>query len=378
MNKFDKQEQEIHAAFSQIDVDAEGFKSKLNFSTTVTKKKSMKFASIAAAVFVFMVVTVTAYAAATGRFDFIRSIIESPFIDYAVEQSEATYAEDQGIRIEAIAAEKIGDVILLYLAIQDVSDQGLFAPYSWDSLSHTPPTVFLPLNHWSDHPEIDVGQHWYPVVLREPLDYYYFTSSSLSVFAKPFLYSRYIGGSGSISQGLHFNQETQTFYLEMLIVPSLHGNLQWDDVLNYDETLSLIVYWLDVSYFYERNTNTNPLIPHDQMYYQKFITGEWQFEITVSGIEHPTIVWESLTVGNLYFDYFQLSPLSFRGAGSGISPTMIEIEMDSGDNIFAYPGGSIDRGNRVFYIDWISSEGSIDIESVTAIIINGYRIEVPE
>lgn len=378
MNKFDKQEQDIHAAFSQIEVDSEGFKNKLNFSTTVTKKKPMKFASIAAAIFVFMVVTVTAYAAATGGFDFIRSMIESPFIEYAIEQLEPVYAEDRGIRIEVLAAERVEDIVLLYMAIQDVSDdQNLLAPHNWDSSSHGSISARGAQNSiWR-------------TLFEQPLDYNSLIPYSISATFTANIYNQYAHGSHGGFRDIYFNRETQTLYLEVLFMPIWAENMNWDKALDTDYMFTLMIEWITIRYLY-KNENNHLVESYDQMHYHKDIMGEWQFEITVSDIEHPTIIWQNFTIGNLYFDHIRLSPLGFQGSGvlSGTQNSMhrsfdwIEIEINNGENIFAGPGrGSVpsECGEYLYFdLSWMVSEGSIDIESVTALIINGYRIEVPE
>jgi len=374
MTRFDKQEQDIHAAFSQIAVDTESFKSRLDFSATVKKKKPMKFASIAAAVLIFMVVSVTAYAT-TGGFDFIRSMIDSPFIDYAVEQSKPVYAEDQGIRIEVLAAERVEDIVLLYMTIQDISDnQNLLAPYNWNLSSHSPISARGAQNFvWR-------------TLFEEPLDYNSLILYSINTTFTTNIYNHYAHGSHGGFRDIYFNQETQTLYLEVLFMPIWADNMNWDKALDTDDMFTLMIDWISVSHFY-KNENNNLVESYDQMHYQRNIMGDWQLQVSVSDTEYLTIEWQSLSIGNLYFDYIRLSPLGLRGSGvlSGTPNNMhrpldwIEIEINDSDNIFARPGGGSvpSECDEYLYFDlsWtVQSGGSIDIESVTAIIINGHRI----
>ena len=325
MTNFDKQEQDIHTAFSQIDVDTENFKNKLNFESTAKTKKPIKLTSLAAAILIVLIASVTAYAATDGLY-FIRSIFESPLIDYAVEQLEPVYAEDQGIRIEILAAEQIGDTILLYYTIQDVSGENLFASSSLNGINFT------------------------------SLDWLFYIDGE-----------RILAPGGGFGRHI-FNEETQTFYRE-----GIFTGFSSIDIPNAD-TLTLV----------SDRVRTGGRV----------IYGDWIFPINVSGTDHPFLLWEDVTVrleeGDYHFDYIRLNPLSISGTSTQCLSALfqnlnnlftIEIELQNAPNIIARPGGG---GDSFFWIAFDPFNSStveslfIDIEAVTAIIINGYRIEVAQ
>jgi len=381
MIKFDKTEQCIHDAFSQLDVDTEGFRNRLNFSTAKTKKP-IKLPTVAAAIFIFVILSVTAYAA-VGGFGFIRSILDSPFIDYAVEQLEPVYAEDQGIRIEILAAEQIDDIILIYMTLQDVSGES-FAPYNWN------PAIHDAMMTMSDEVEMDDGttRSW-GVAYRNPENY-----------AERF---RFIGGhawpdweiyidgvrtlapGAGMGQVIHYDEETRTFYLEQIF--SAFSGL---DIPNTD-TLTLASDRIHISYSYELIENIDPNSYGAIVFYNETVKGDWVFQVNVSDTDHPVLTWEDVTLslerGDYHFDYIRLSPFGIRGTSTRSLSALfqnwfsIEIEIAGGENIIAGPGG----GGNSFH--WHASlllvedrliDVLIDVDAVTAIIIDGYRLEIPE
>jgi len=87
------------------------------------------------------VIITTAFSvyAVTGGLDMFRSHFGSPFEDLAVAPAIPAYYEAQGIRIEVVGAQQIGNVALVYLTMQDVSGENRLS-------TDTRPDVFLSLD----------------------------------------------------------------------------------------------------------------------------------------------------------------------------------------------------------------------------------------
>ena len=127
MNAFDRNEQNIHDALSQITVDANKLagqvKSRLHEETpcAADPRRVRWTMSAAAAIAMSVVLVVTATAAALGGFDwFIEKF--NPSFSKIVEPVEVS-CEDQGIHMEVIGAQKYDNMAIVYLSLQDISGQ---------------------------------------------------------------------------------------------------------------------------------------------------------------------------------------------------------------------------------------------------------------
>jgi hypothetical protein len=126
MRTFDRDEQDIHDALSQITVDAGKLagqvKRRLNEEIPRTAPCRVRWSmSAVAALALSVMLVVTAAAASLGGFDwFIEKF--NPSFGEIVEPVEA-YCEDQGIRMEVIGAQKYDNMAVVYLSLQDVSGQ---------------------------------------------------------------------------------------------------------------------------------------------------------------------------------------------------------------------------------------------------------------
>ncbi len=126
MSTFDKNEQDIHDALSQITVDASKLakqvKRRLNEEPPHTAQRRMRWPMTAViAIAMSAMLVVTAAAATLGGFDwFIKKF--NPSFGEIVEPVEA-YCEDHGIRMEVIGAQKYDNMAVVYLSLQDVSGQ---------------------------------------------------------------------------------------------------------------------------------------------------------------------------------------------------------------------------------------------------------------
>lgn len=127
MSIFDKNEEIIHDALSQITVDASKIKGKVKnrlheetFCTPVPRRARWR-RSMVAGVALSLMLVVTAAASALGGFDWFIEKFNPSFggIAKPVEVS----CEDQGIRMEVIGAQKYENKAVVYLSLQDISGQ---------------------------------------------------------------------------------------------------------------------------------------------------------------------------------------------------------------------------------------------------------------
>lgn len=127
MGKIDMDEQHIHEMFSKITVDssrlAELVKSRLhedNADMRARHRKRRTRSTVAAIALSFVLVT-SATAAALGNFDWF---IERFNPDFGkIVEPVGVYSEDEGIRMEVIAAQKYDNRAIIYLSLQDITGQ---------------------------------------------------------------------------------------------------------------------------------------------------------------------------------------------------------------------------------------------------------------
>lgn len=129
MSIFDRNEQIIHDALSQINVDASNLAGQVRGrlhreSSRAAAPRRVRWPRSAAAVIAMsavLVVSATAVAAALGGFDwFIERF--NPSFGEIIEPVEVS-CEDQGIRMEVIGAQKYENKAIVYLSLQDISGQ---------------------------------------------------------------------------------------------------------------------------------------------------------------------------------------------------------------------------------------------------------------
>ena len=97
---------------------------KINTKENPTKRRlSMKkIASIAVAAVLLLATASTIFAGAGGLEQFLARFNPN-FGEFAIAPLYPAYAQDQGIRIEAVGAQQIGHVVLVYMTVQDTSGE---------------------------------------------------------------------------------------------------------------------------------------------------------------------------------------------------------------------------------------------------------------
>ena len=312
--KFDKEEQQVYNAFSQINVDTEKLKRRINAIGQKPVKRFNRF-SIAAAVFlVFVTLSATTYAA-TGGLDQFLSRFNPAFGALAIAPAEPAYAEDQGIRMEVVGAQQVNNVVLVYLTMQDITGENRLSRDTW--------------------PDLEI-----------------------------FMDGQAMHGPGS-SRILHFDRNSNTLYFERMIVGDI--GIPKADTLEIGAT--------SINYTGPGTAATGQM--------QTFAEGEWKMQINTSDAGAKVVTWTDIPAGDLHIEYMSLTPLGVQIAAGFINDIdsdwvpQIEIEVEgrwrnirpSGSG-----GGGLANDFEVFY--FVNSP--IDVEAVTAVIVNGTRITPPQ
>lgn len=334
-DSFDKLEQRIHDTLTEIEVDPQGFKERFSMNNMDKKQKKpyRRFAMAAAALLVFVAISATAYAAGGGLEQFL-SRFNPAFGDLAVQPLEAVYAEDQGIRFEVIGAQQIGSFILMYMTMQDMTGENRLNRDTW--------------------PDFEVFTDGNPV-----------------------------GGAGS-TRRLHFDSNENRIYFEKLITGEL--GIPRAEVLEIGATSVLYTgFGLDVSRPHqptatitEEIQTAEPTPQAGQMMHH--IRGEWRISLNLGEDMHTVLTWTDLQVGDFYIDYMSLTPLGLRFAGHGYNflpyvdrPT-VEIELENRRRNLRFRGRSGGLGYDSFEFTFFAERAPIDVDAVTAVIIDGVRI----
>ena len=340
MRNFDAEEKLIHDAFMVDEIDVEGFKARLDFSNFTKTRKMNKLPKMVAAMLIFSVFSVGAYA--NGLFDQWISTFrtgQQAFIDRVIMLDEPVYALSEGLLVEVLAVEHIEQSIFLYLTLQDVSGDRRF-------------------------PEFGESDFW-----GDPLAFEEFLSTNTRIRSNPtmdfWLYidgelvSNNIGGSMSY---LDFDYENQLFHLIYILSV-------FDEIPNDIDTLTLTVN--RISRFSVGVIGSEGTIVH----------GHWAFEVPASDNNHAYLMLEDIhVIDNLYFDYIRVTPLEVRARwtqeNNRIEDNFIMIQLEINGETLLFGGGTSSVNSEGIWEGRRSFMRPIDVENITAIIINDIRIPI--
>ena len=318
MNKhqtFDKEEQQIFKAFSQIEVNTDNLERSIANVNHERAKRPMKLSFAMIALAVFLLVSGTVYAA-TGGLEQILERFNPDFGEFAVPPLEPAYMESLGIRFEVYGAQVFDNLALIYYSLQDVSGENRL------------------------HERIG-------------LDYVIVTDDEGLI------------QGGSSTRRLHFDRRNNTLYFEARIVventlpsqfrvggrhiryypeeggvvlPYFTGN--WVVDVNVDDTINQVIIWEDAV---TENVHIDRMVlsPLGLHVRGSYIDGSWDIDDHTTWFDRPEIIIEcSHGLNN-----------SFNTWGGGIGP---------------------DGFDKFFYL-----ESSIDVAEITAVIVDGVRIPIP-
>ena len=124
-SKFDDIERDVHAAFSGIKVNPDRLSAhvinRMHESSAHSKPRVKRGALLVAAILVALVLSTTAFAVGLGGFDRFVARFNPAHAD--IVAPVMAYAEDQGIRITVIGAQRFDNMAVVYMSVEDVSGE---------------------------------------------------------------------------------------------------------------------------------------------------------------------------------------------------------------------------------------------------------------
>ena len=276
------------------------------------KIRKTKFLLVAIIIMVLTMLSLSVYAVNGGLDEFLARYNPS-FGEFAIAPLEPAYAIDQDIRIEVIGAQQIGNAVLLYIAVQDISGENRLASQSF-------PDIFLSVN----------GQA--------------------------------VSGPNT-SRRLNFDENTNTVYLESRMVGEAG--------IPRTDTLELFIDRIFCRAQPQEQPGELPTLT----------LGEWHMTVNTSDLGIEPIVWTDIQIEGLHLEYISLSPFGMQTSGNGtidgtcFGGVRVDVEMSNRRRNYIFSGRS--GGGSIAGFSFFSfSDTPIDIDAVTAIVIDGVRIPV--
>ncbi|MCL2372706.1 MAG: hypothetical protein FWC78_04810 [Defluviitaleaceae bacterium] len=430
---FDKDERRIQDAFSQVEVDdtylAAKVKARMKASEATTPRLKWK---LAAATFVLLALTMGTVYAATGLGVFDR-FISGRDLDFAeIVQPMLVYAEDQGIRIEVIAAGQFGYDAVIYLAMRDVSGQNRLTPGSWKTGMGGPGSTLvsgLGLDEETNtvYKEMIISRRQQGVIL---LDYnhvilsdgvflvepfpiqpgeipeaelvYYLTHGDIKILmpqpAGAFpplpdgLYGspQWISNVGIVDGHLHVQfagrvgRGTATARLIAPCGEYVSSGVVTSELRPGADFGNFGAYSFTETIFPIDMANAEDYKLMLRVYYRESLRGRWVLEVDAASAQSEIFTWEGeVKSGEFTINKLTVSPLfvRFSGAFSG--------EFDSHDFAYHRPNVVLETaGGEIPLVGFAASFGAprfeltyrtrthLDVDAITAVVVDGVRIPV--
>jgi len=275
---------------------------------------SMRKVIAMAAAAIIILATSTGIFAASGGLEHFLARFNPSFGEFAIAPLYPAYAEDQGIRIEAVGAQHIGPVVLVYVIMQDISGE----------------------NRLTRHmiPAIDI-----------------------------YVDGQIINGP-STSSPLNFDSSTNTVYFEMRI----HDETGMPRA----DTLDLIIN--EIWCLEHTGRIQTPFTGEWQITVNTSDLGIQP--ITWTDVEAGNLSIEHISVNPFGVHVVGTHTYGTRPRGSDPVLSEVSIEFDNRwFNTRLVNGGLFGYDNR-FYVFFFANS-PIDIDAVSAVIVRGERFQVP-
>jgi len=157
---------------------------------------------------------------------------------------------------------------------------------------------------------------------------------------------------------LHFDEDANTRYFEIRVYVG-------HDLPSVD-TLEVVI---------ERIRG----IPQEDGNLPSYDIGSWRMEVAVADTYHPSLIWEGIDLPEheARIDYMVLDPFGMHVVGMHRIRFEFDVVIEVNYEPIELWGGGC--GTYLNGFDcFFGIEEPLDLEEVTAVIFNGYRIEVPE
>ena len=315
---FDGVEQRIHNVFSQITVDTEGLKTKMrNLQNTKPKRYTISFVTAIAIVLLLMAITATVGATSIGLPQFL-SRLTPTFGEFAIPPEYPAYDVQDGIRIEVIGAQQIGNVVLVYITMQDETGQNRISRDTWPDLR----------------------------IYREGQ----------------------VGFRPSTARMLRYDRGNNRVYFEKIIYGEI--GVPRPNILE-----------LVVSSILDFSSEQTQTICNDIYLDNGSANVVWRMQVSTSDAGEY-ITWSGIQVGDVYIENMILTPMAlsinglFKDAMNVPCGDWIDIEIEREGRwrniqLFSRTGGWNQDGFRLSF----PVDSPIDVAAVTAVYVNDVRIE---
>jgi len=280
-------------------------------------KKQRRFSAALAGVLILFLASVTVYAAGSG-FEALRMRFNPAFAELATAQSQFTHVVDQGILMEAVGAQQINNVVLVYLTMRDISGHGR-------------------INENSRWPDLLI------YIDGEPI------------------------AGGSSTNVLNFDLETGTLYLELMLVGEV--GIPRLDFVEIGATYVLNTEWLASGTVEMETVAFGEWRVHVSTAETQHMVYLWE-DISLQ-VGDSLLSYMALSPFGLQIVIFQ--PRAFD---EPFNVPIVEIEFKDERPALSLFGGS-GGGNDNTYEYFYHVDSPIDIGAVSAIIINDVRIPAP-
>lgn len=482
MNTFDNKEKTIHEAFSKINVDGskltEQIKSRLHEESEIILEpyKRRWSTSVVAALAIMIIMTATAAAATLGGFDWFMQKFNPPFSQ--VVEPVGISAEDQGIRMEVIGAQKYGNKAIVYLSIRDVSGQNRLSEQTafqdgftvtMDAASKNghqtekisgfscrenmlffdeeTNTLYYEFNITADGDSplsdpLELGTYRIYFDKKEyegfvPVDFGSLKNTEIIQVTED-----HVWGATNLPEGMSGTSDILTKGKYNVLIPGKYASMTPEEDIwisnigivdgklhvqigkefgkefgSNDPSIALIAadgenimpdYELDlfadkdnkllddfdtIGYSGASNKYTEAVFSVDindldayrlafSSSYYSGAEGKWKIAAGLSDTSRQMRIWsDNVTIEGHSFEYFTLSPLGIVIHGSYeteeciTSVMTVELETSQGIIPLRGGGGSRDEQAKTFSSHW-ETESSLDVTTITALIINGTRVPV--
>jgi len=287
------------------------------------KKKFVKSIAIAAAIMIFMI-SAAVFSMSGGLDGLIARF--NPAFGFLAQETLA-YTEDGGIRIEVIGAQYFGDSMLLYLTVQDISGQERITRYVFPD--------------FEIHNEIGA-----------------------------------ISSGGGSSNRLHFDADNNKIYLEVQRRLNQTEIQARTGLTQFEAEPDVLYVVVDAIRCYAVS-GYPPIVAE----------GDWRIRLELEKITASNIVMDNLniTAGDIIVEYISISPLGVQLIGahswsaediSHPRTSSINLRVESSNRTFNIRPRSSGAGISPdgWYDFFFSFSAPLDMENITAIVVNSVRI----
>lgn len=372
MNKHEQLDNVEHAArtaFMGVAVDTAALKAgviaRLGETTSPRRSVPKRGATLVAAAMALIILTTTAFSA-LGGFERFLTRFDPPFAE--VIMPVMAYVEHEDIRMSVIGANRFDNMAIVYLSLHDTSGANRLTERS--SFSRW---LRVDMDRSGDSPG-------WAIIFLNPL---YFDEHTNTLYKQ-----MRISAAADTSLPEVMTVGGSRIVFDMDYLPRDPGAYGTDDTIATDHVESARVLMDAQGHFRvideeglfrtSRDDRTQAERDFIALGNEGGVSGEWFVQVDTSDTVHRMITFntsDNADAGVLTFDFITLSPLGLQASGGregrSVPPMIAQIETAEGIFSVNGLGGRFD-GNAWAFV-WLPDD-AIDVDAVTAVIIDGRRM----